>query len=467
MATYREPPRDLPVLGSWDVVVCGGGPAGCAAAVSAARAGARTLLIEKEGYLGGATVMSLVCVILSTNGLDFQGIWHEWARGLRRRGGLCEITGEPPHLRGGASPEVVKFVWDDLLTTAGADLLHHAWCAGAIVEEGTVRGILVETKAGRQAVLARRVIDASGDALVCHHAGVPWDQGDGMHRWAMALTKVFRIGGARRPEQPLDDAGWAGIERALDEAVERGEFTTPVLAERRRFLGYARHWLWPMPAPREELLSVLSRVLRVDPLDPFDVTRAEREGRAQAWEAAEAYRRFIPGCERSYLLDTSNHIGVRSSRRVRGLASVTDQDAIEFMTHPDDIARSSWELDVWPADSYSTHTVDRTSAAWKARAQRMREGAHFGIRYGSLIASGVDNLMMAGRCISATHVAESSLRIQQTCQATGQAAGLAAAMSIELGVTPRELPVERLIARLEADRAAVEPAWRPTAAMAS
>src|SRR3954462_10907494 len=125
--TYREPPRDLPVLGEWDVVVCGGGPAGCSAAIAAARAGARTLLLEKEGYLGGATVMSLVCVILSTNGVDFQGIWHEWIHGLRRRNGVSDITGDPPHIRGGVSPEVVKFVWDDLLGAAGAQILHHAY----------------------------------------------------------------------------------------------------------------------------------------------------------------------------------------------------------------------------------------------------------------------------------------------------------------------------------------------------
>jgi 2-polyprenyl-6-methoxyphenol hydroxylase-like FAD-dependent oxidoreductase len=459
--TYREPPRDLPVLGDWDVVVCGGGPAGCSAAIAAARAGARTLLLEKEGYLGGATVMSLVCVILSTNGVDFQGIWHEWVRGLRRRNGVSEIRGDPPHLNAGVVPEVVKFVWDDLISDAGAQILHHAYCAGAIVEGGAVRGILAETKAGRRAILAKRVIDATGDALVCHHAGVPWDQGDGVNKWAMALTKVFRVGGAPRPERPMDQEAQARMRAGLEAAIAHGEFTTPTMLEKNRFLGYAAHGLWRMPEPRDELLSVLSRVLKVDPLDPWDMTRAEREGRAQAWEAAEAYRRFVPGCERSFLADTSNHIGVRSSRRVRGLASVTDEDAIGFVTYADDIARSSWEIDVWPADSYGRTSVDRQSAEWKERAERMRAGAHFGIRYGCLVASGVDNLLMAGRCLSASHVAESSLRIQQTCQATGQAAGTAAAMSIRLGLTPRELDAMTLIAQLGKDRAAVAPAWEP------
>jgi hypothetical protein len=146
---------------------------------------------------------------------------------------------------------------------------------------------------------------------------------------------------------------------------------------------------------------------------------------------------------------------------VRGLATVTAADAMGFITHPDDIARSSWEIDVWPADSYGRTSVDRASAAWKERAERMRAGAHFGIPYGALVAFGVDNLLMAGRCISAEHVAESSLRIQQTCQATGQAAGTAAAMSIRLGLTPRELPAATLIAQLEQDRAKVIPAWAP------
>lgn len=157
---YTEPARDIPVLGEWDVVVCGGGAAGSAAAIAAARAGAKTLLAERDAHLGGTTVSALVNVILSTNGVDFQGVWHEWARQLQALGGIAPLHWEDRMgtrwLAGSAAPEMVKLAWDKLLTDAGAEILHLAWVASAIVEDRVIRGVVVETKGGRSAILAKR-----------------------------------------------------------------------------------------------------------------------------------------------------------------------------------------------------------------------------------------------------------------------------------------------------------------------
>lgn len=458
--SYREPERDVTVMGDYDVVVAGGGPAGCAAALYAARHGANTLLVEREGYLGGATVSQLVVVILSTNGVDFQGVWHEFMHVLKRRGGVEEgsLRKRPGQISGSVDPEIVKYAWDEMLSDAGVNVLHHALSAGAIVQDGKITGVLVETRAGRRAIFAKRVIDCTGDGAVCAQAGVQWEQGDGTHKYAMACTKVFRLGNVHKPRDFPSDEYLTALEDGLRQAIERREYTTPVITTG-RVLNYAKGWLWPLPSHRPELMLVTSRVLKVDPLDPADLTRAEREGREQAWQVADYYRKYVPGCEQSYLLDTSNHLGIRSSRRIRGIETVRERDAVEFRKYPDSIARGSWDIDVWPADSYTAPAVDREAPGYRERKQKLVDGAYYDIRYGCLVAQGVDNLLVAGRCLSAEHVAESSLRIQQTCMATGQAAGTAAALSLEHGTTPRELDPMKVAAQLEADRAAVEPAF--------
>ena len=455
---YTEPARELPVLGDYDVVVCGGGPSGCAAALAAARHGATTLLLEKDGYLGGATVSQIVAVILSTNGVDFQGVWHEYIRGLQRRDAVRPFNHTPGHISSAVDPEQVKYVWDELLTASGVALLHHVYVATPIVEDGAASGLCVETKAGRQVIRARRMIDATGDGLVAAQAGVPWAQGDGTHPYAMACTKIFRLGGVEDIPYPLAQETMDRLRAELEAAIARGEYTTPVVTTINRLLGYIQGGAWQLPGRRHEILSVISRVLAVNPLDPWDITRAEREGREQARQAADFYCRYVPGFEQAYLLDTSNHLGVRSSRRIQGLATVTSEDAQAFRKYADSIARASWELDVWPADSYTAPTVPRDSAEWRLRRERMVAGEYYDIRYGCIVAFGVDNLLLAGRCISAEHAAESSLRIQQTCMATGQAAGTAAALSLRAGVTPHELDPQGVVRQLEIDRAAVEPA---------
>lgn len=467
MATYHEPGRELPVLGDWDVVVCGGGPAGCAAAISAARHGAKTLLLEQSGFLGGATVHQLVVVILSTNGVDFQGIWHEYARELRRREAVrgIQLAGsEHGQIHGTVDPEQVKFVWDRLCSQAGVELLHHCYGCVCLLEDGVARGVSVETKAGRRALLARRVIDCTGDGIVAAQSGVGWDQGDGEHPYAMALTKVFRMANVQRPEGFPNPEAMAHAEQLLDQLIAAGEYDSPVVTEKSRLLGYLRSYAWQLPERRPELMCVISRILKTDPLDPFQMTQAERDGREQARQAADALRRIGPGFEQSYLLDTSNQIGVRSSRRLHGLCTVTDDDAWNCVKRADGIARSSWDLDVWPADSYTKPAVPRGEEWYQARMQRIKQGDYFDIPYGCLVPQGIDNLLIGGRCISAEHRAEASLRIQQTCMATGQAAGTAAALSLAADVTPRKLDPAPLVKQLAADRE-VEPAFEELAGL--
>jgi len=412
---------DLPVLGEYDVVVCGGGPAGCAAAVAAARLGAKTLLVEKYGYLGGATVAQLVSAVLSTNGVDFQGIWHEWARRLLACRAMAPLIRAPSHFYSGCAwfrtsvdSEGVKRVWDDLLEASGAEVLLQAHLCGACIDDGRISGVLVHTRAGTRFVRAQRVIDATGDAAVCHEAGVPWDRGVEGKLWPQQVSLVRRLGGFPVPGSegatPLGGGGTA--------------------------------------AYRPEGLGRVDR-LRVDPLDPFAVSATMRDARREIGRQAEG----LP--EGRYLVDTAAELGVRTSRMVQGIAQVSDDDVWNLRKADDGIARSSWEIDIHPPDEQQPlpeRWFHSKSEAYAAFTQRLAQGDWFDIPYGCLVAAGVDNLLVAGRCISAGYLAQGSLRIQQTCMATGQAAGTAAVLSLKAGTTPRELDAARVVEQLTKDR---------------
>ncbi len=465
MDSVEIPSRRIPVLAECDVLVCGGGAAGCAAAIAAARHGADVILVEKLAYLGGATGSQQGAHVLSTNGVDFQGVWHEWMRALRRRNGVTArgltmsvSDGMVRKIRCGVDPEVVKFAWDDMTDEAGVRRLFHVWCSRAIVEDGVCRGVVVDVKEGRRAILAGRVIDCTANGDVCAGAGTGWDQGDGVNPWNQALTKAFRMGGVEWPEEGYSEEYLQTLCQKARDAVANGEFSSPLVAN-----GSAARYAvndgvhCSVMECRNEMNVFPIRVLEADATDPDDITRAEREGRAQAWECAEFICRYIKGYEHSYLLDTNASIGIRDSRRIRGRSTATDEDALELRRHADGIARSSWNI--WPGESHSAPAVDRVSEKSVEWHGRIARGEWFDVRYGCIVADKVDNLFVAGRCLSAERKAQGSLRIQQTCQSTGQAAGVAAALSIEAGVAPDRLDVPTLLRALEKDRD-VEPAFK-------
>lgn len=462
MSKYIEKQKEIDVLCSYDVVVVGAGSAGCAAAVTAARMGVSVLVIEKDGFLGGATVSQLVGHVLSTNCMDFQGIWNDWIRAVRKRGGVvgCGLIKQRMNsYRSGVDPEVVKYAWDDMFKEAGVDMLLHTYLSDVIVEDDTVKGVIVETKGGRYAIYAKRVIDASGDGVACAKANVPWEQGAPGTKYNQSLTKVFRMGNVDKsveyPEEYLNELRRLSHSEKIDK-----EYKAEVIKNARAAIYTANKRVGKSVLDyRPEMNVFASRVLMVDTTDPWDMTRAEREGRDQAWECADFIKKYVRGFENSYLIDTNMHIGIRDSRRIKGRAVATFDDALQLNKYDDSIARSSWSIDIWPGDSYTKPAVPTQEEFYQSRMQRTEEGDYFDVRYGCIVAYGVENLLMAGRCISAEREAQASVRIQQTCQATGEAAGVAAAISIQQDKTPAQLDPQIVVSKLKEIRDNIEPAF--------
>lgn len=408
------PARSLAVLADVEVLVCGAGPAGCAAAVSAARHGAETLLVEKTGACGGAPVTQLVGVVLSTNGIDFQGIWHEWARCLQRRNGITRMVRSPSHhykqdlrwFRASVDPEMVKWAWEELLDGAGAQILFHATVTDVVGDGESLAGVCVHTRAGNAVIRAKRIIDATGDGIVCHQAGVPWHRGTDKP-WPQEVSLNQQVGWTEPPE------GYR--------PGEAHDPTGPVFGNR------------PERLARRDMREV-------DPLDPWEVTRAQREMRRAHWEDAAG----LPPDR--YLVATAPDLGVRTSRIIRGIDTVTEDDAWKYRKRDDGIARSSWELDVHPPDDapIPDRYYHSRSNAYRDRCARTAAGEWFDIPCGALLPEKPDNLLAAGRIVSSELLAQGSLRIQQTCISTGQAAGAVAALSLRHEVPPRDLDVDKL-----------------------
>jgi FAD dependent oxidoreductase len=420
---------------AYDVVVVGSGSAGATAAIAAARGGARTLLVERMGFLGG----------ISTAVLDtFYAFYTPGQAPRRVVGGIAwEVVGrlvaegaafERPNTYGAGTgitydPEVLKRTWEALVLEAGAEVLLHTWVTGVeLDEDGRLRALTLFNKGGAGRVEAAVVVDASGDADVAAWAGVPFDAPAADGR-VQSLSTVFRLAGV--DVERAEAFGKAALWARMREASQSGAYRLPRL-----------EGSWHRTPQPGVVMALMTRVPRVDATDPVQLTHAEIEGRRQAWEYARFLREQVPGFERAVMVTTSPAIGVRESRRVHGRYRLTAEDVLAGRRFDDEIA-----LCGAPIEDHHAGADTR----WR------HVPGVYGIPYRCLLPAGVEGLLVAGRCFSATHDAHASARSMGTCMAMGQAAGTAAALAAAAGGVAGELPAGTLRARLRDDGALLEP----------
>lgn len=430
------PFTDIPLYAEADVVVVGAGSAGAVAAITAARAGADTLLVERQGYPGGTST-----AVLDT----FYGFYTPGSAAAKVVGGVPDdvvaglsaygpVIRRPNSFGAGTGvtyhPEHLKVVWDRLLADAGTRVLLHAFVQDADVVDGRVRELLVATKAGLRRIRARVVVDASGDADVCHHAGFSYELA-GAEAPAQTLTTTFKMVNVdttrrfaltkRQLAELMHDATADGYELPR---LDGSDHITPVD-------GMTATIMTRVDSYRTGPAGV------VNATDPDLLTAAEAAGRRQALEYVRFLRDKVPGYERAQLATMSAQIGVRETRRVYGDYRLTRADVLAARQFDDQVALCGAPIE----DHHSG-----SDTAWRY----LPDGEAVGVPYRTLVVRDSANTLVAGRCFSATHDAQASVRSMAQCMAMGQAAGEAAALAAASGVAPRDVPVGVLRDRLAA-----------------
>ncbi|MDF2926900.1 MAG: FAD-dependent oxidoreductase [Paenibacillaceae bacterium] len=403
---------ETPVNGEYDVIVAGGGPAGIGAAVSAARNGMRTLLVERYGFLGGMWTAGLVNPMFDTNRKG--GIVKELVEGLKARnawGGWSGIC---------FNFEEMKLVLDRMTTGAGVELLLHTQICGAITDAGSVKGIIVQNKSGRQAYLAKVIIDCTGDGDVAAMSGASFSIGREKDGLTQPMTLMFRIGNIDFMQQRSTD-----LYNLIVKAVERHQLDYAI--------PYTRPYILMFPGQRSAVVQ-LTHVRSALALNDKDMTEAEIAGRRQIMEAYELFRSYIPELAGVTLEQIAPQIGVRETRRIHGQYTLTLEDLLEGRRYADGIAICAFGIDIHQPDSEGQEVYDPKA---------------YHIPYRSLVPLGVNGLLVAGRCISGTYEAHASYRVTGNCTAMGEAAGTAAAIAVESGCEPGDIAVEKLKERLE------------------
>ncbi len=448
MTTIVLPQREIPVTAEVDVCVIGGGPGGLPAAIASARQGASTLLVERQGFLGGMATAGLIGPILGHTAsrsdipvlggipkelcqrmADIGQAW-EWERSLKSWGVPFNAEG-------------FKIVADRMVREAGVHVLFHAFFADSVVEAGRMTHAIIESKSGRQAVKAKVFVDATGDADVAFRAGADCTKGRPADGKAMSMGSMFRIGGV--------DTLTADVKKDLVEKMGEG-----IRAGELNLYGAGLGHLGS--TIREDELTANITRFGGDTTDVEDLTKAEFSIRDLTWKVIDLWR-SVPGAEGLYLIATPTHVGLRESRQLVGEHRITGEDVVEARKYADSVARCGYWIDIHCPRGLvgggDVHLCSKKCA--NAECYMLTEyadqlpdelyppdGEWFDIPYRALVPKTIDGLLVSGRCISADYQAMAAMRVMGPCLAVGEAAGTAAALAAKANSRPRSVEVEAL-----------------------
>ena len=421
----------------YDVVVAGGGASGLIAAKAAARNGAKTLLVERQGCLGGVGTTCYVAQYLGFFNDELQAVWgtpNEFLKEIVKAGGsdgftyytMAEASASPMNIYNFPfNPEVVKYVADDFVQDENIDVLFHAQVADALVQDGIISGVTLQCVGGRIGVAAKAIVDATGDATVAHLAGVQFLSDSSAIDQKQPTSLVFRLSNVdvKRfraiPRERKRELALAG--------VKKGEIFWESLSF--------------MSTPGgHDAICLMSRIKGLDMLDAVDLSEAEYIGRRQVQSIVKFLQENVDGFEKAVLANIAARVGVRETRRIRGRHVLTLKDILEDRQFPDSVALGCGPVDVHDPNGAGI-TLMMPERPWQ-------------IPMRSLLPDGIEGLIVTGRAISATHEANAGSRHMATAMALGEAAGTMAAIAAEEGASMAGLDPKVVRDRLRAQSAA-------------
>ena len=433
----QEPPFRTPVISEADVVVLGGGPAGIAAACSAARLGAKTILVEKYGFLGGIPANGMVSNFCGLQMKGKNGEVHQIVHGIvdelldriRALGGL-----NTPHNAIGSciaqsfDISAYKLAADEICLQSGVEILFHCNAVSAVSESDRITELIVESKSGRGAIQGKIFIDCSGDGDLGYYASVPFDKGNSEGK-VQYPTLIFRVHNVNN--EAAITKGKPILNQLLKEANESGKWNFP------RVFGM----LFPQTHVGEWRVNI-TQIAKPNGEPPdgtnlFDLTFAEIEGRRQVENIFRFIKENVPGFENCYLLEIAPQVGIRESRRLKGVYTLTEQDVLGARKFDDSIGVNAWPIE--------NHTKGEVQWKW------IRDNSFHQIPFKCLVPVKLDNLLMAGRCGSFTSAALAAVRVSGPCFAMGQAVGTAAALNLKKSYTSRQTDIKILQHQLLCD----------------
>jgi hypothetical protein len=429
-AEVTLPAAAIPVSREVDVVVVGGGASGIAAAISAASNGARTLLIEQRGFLGGMGTVSLVpafCPFTDKEKPIIRGIGMELMERMKR---ACNAEYRKEYENTldwvPIDPEVLKRVYDDAAHESGVESLFHTFVYDVLMsaDKRNIEGIVIVNKTGRSVVRCRYVIDATGDADMAALAGVPFQKG-GEQGELQPGTMCYLLANVDRSKfrRFLEESGDTGqLHKTVEQAMADG-----ILPEGRKSIsGLA--WV------NDYLVGVnFGHVFGIDGTRAEDLTRGAIEGRKLVERQMVFFHTCVPGFERAHLVATGEQVGIRETRRIQGEYVLTAEDFMTARSFPDDIARNAYYIDIHMASSKGSMTFTH-----------LKPGQSHGVPYRILLPLNIDNLWVPGRAASADRAVQGSLRVMPNCFAMGQASGTAAALALRSSAGSRDIDVPGL-----------------------